>query len=92
MVVVVVMRKVMEDDWRLSFTKLKQPTSNGSPENSDDNGLTTIRQVLYYLVTQRQAKRQSTDIVFVFIHPENQLSTNKYVSLMILGKLYDQME
>ena len=38
--------KVMEDNWRLSFTQLKQPTNNGSPENSDDNGLTTIRQVL----------------------------------------------
>ena len=48
--------KVMEDNWRLSFTQLKQPTNNGSPENSDDNGLTTIRQVLDYLVTQKKKR------------------------------------
>ena len=86
MVMVVVMRKVMEDDWRLSFTKLKQPTSKGSPENSDDNGLTSIRQVL------KRKKEQIPDIVFVFIHPENQLPTKKYVGLMIRWKLYDQMK
>ena len=73
---VVVMRNVMEDDWRLSFTKLEQPTSNGSPENSDDNGLTTIRQVLYYLVTQRKKNKVQILYLFLFIQKTNYQQIN----------------
>ena len=68
--------KVMEDNWRLSFTQLKQPTDNGSPENSDDNGLTTIIQVLYYLVTQRKKNKVQILYLFLFIQKTNYQQIN----------------